>query len=72
MRFKKREITLNEADSLKDMLYMEELLVSAYESGRGDAERKEVALAMEGLCIQSRAEKERVEKLWEKTKAKNF
>lgn len=42
MKLEKREITLNEADSLKDMLYMEKNLLCRYGELMEKAERKEV------------------------------
>ena len=42
MKLEKREITLNEYDSLKDTFYMEKLLLSEYVNGVADARRKEV------------------------------
>ena len=41
MKLQKREITLNEADSLRDMLYFEEHLSKKYLDGARNAERKE-------------------------------
>ncbi len=41
MKLEKREITLNEADSLQDMLYMETLLLQSYEKGLAKTTRKE-------------------------------
>ncbi len=42
MKLEKREITLNEYDSLKDTFYMEKLLLSEYVNGVAGARRKEV------------------------------
>lgn len=41
MRLEKREITLNEKDSVTDMLYMEKNLLLVYEKGQKSMERKE-------------------------------
>lgn len=46
MKLEKREITLNEKDSVTDMLYLEKNLLSAYEKGIKITERKET----KGLC----------------------
>ncbi len=42
MKLEKREITLNEADSLRDMLVFEKVLLHAYVLRSEKAERKEV------------------------------
>lgn len=41
MKLEKREITLNEYDSLKDMFYLEKTLLQAYGEMLGKALRKE-------------------------------
>lgn len=41
MKLEKREITLNEKDSLTDMLLLERSLLNAYAISCGEAERKE-------------------------------
>ena len=41
MKLEKREITLNEKDSLKDMYFLEKNLQTQYEQGVKFAERKE-------------------------------
>ena len=41
MKFEKREITLNEYDSLKDCYYREKTLLNEYICARCDMERKE-------------------------------
>ena len=46
MKLEKREITLNEKDSVTDMLYLEKNLLFAYKEGLKSAERKQ----MEGFC----------------------
>ncbi|MBQ4268150.1 MAG: hypothetical protein IJB97_00705 [Clostridia bacterium] len=46
MKLEKREITLNEKDTLTDMLLMERALLSAYAQACGEAERKESRLLM--------------------------
>ena len=42
MRLEKREITLNEIDSLKDIYYFEKQLLSEYEKGVTSALRRDV------------------------------
>ena len=42
MKLEKREITLNEADSIKDMYFYEQGLQLRYEEAIENAERKEV------------------------------
>ena len=41
MKLEKREITLNEYDSLKDTYYLEKTLLREYAEGREAAQRKE-------------------------------
>lgn len=41
MKLEKREITLNEYDSLKDAYYLEKTLLREYAEGREAAQRKE-------------------------------
>ena len=44
MKLEKREITLNEKDSLTDLLLLERAILSAYAQACGEAERKESRL----------------------------
>lgn len=46
MKLEKREITLNEADSIKDVFYMERALLHAYSLQMPKAERKETRSKM--------------------------
>ncbi len=46
MKLEKREITLNEKDSLQDMFFMEQILLNSYEEGLKQAKRKELHLEM--------------------------
>ena len=62
MKLEKREITLNEKDSLKDIYYLETLLLSEY-GDKQDGFRKETENAFENLEKEIRAEKELVDKL---------
>ena len=68
MKLEKREITLNEADSLKDMYYMEKSLWMAYAEGEPFLSRKEVENELEELIKQTKEEKERMYTLWQKSK----
>jgi ferritin-like metal-binding protein YciE len=62
MKLEKRGITLNEKDSVTDMLYMEKTLLKAYEACEKQTEIKEI----KGLCQEkvadTRAEIQRLEK----------
>ena len=66
MKLEKREITLNEKDSVTDMLYMEKMLLERYETYETQTEIKEI----KGLCKEraedARAEIRRLEKSIEK------
>lgn len=65
MKLEKREITLNEADSVTDMLYMEKTLLSTYEKGEKVAERKET----KSLCAKKTREiRNEIELLQKETK----
>ena len=44
MKLEKREITLNERDSVLDMLMVENLLINAYGAATANVERKEYRL----------------------------
>ncbi len=72
MKLNKREITLNEADSMQDVFRMEKLLFDAYEKGAEIALRKEVVNEIEALKKAAEAEAENAEKLWEKSKARQL
>ncbi len=55
MKIEKREITLNERDTLKDMLFFERGLMKEYVSAIASAERKETrALLLD--CLKETAE----------------
>ena len=68
MRLEKREITLNEADSLLDMYYIEKTLRYAYAEGVDCIERKEVANEVACLIKQTEEDIVRVYALWKKVK----
>ncbi len=72
MKLKKREITLNEADSLKDVFFTEKALVAAYGEVDGFAFRKETAnelSALKGLAID---EVEKIHRLWKKSRSEQL
>ncbi len=50
MKLEKREITLNEFDSLKDIFYTEKCLLSEYTLAIAKAERKETRTALINEC----------------------
>ena len=54
MKLEKREITLNEKDSVSDVFYLEKLLLQEYENGRGLANRKEVQNELEKLLEEAK------------------
>ena len=68
MKLEKREITLNEADSLKDIYYMEKTLFTVYAEGEVFITRKEVENELEQLTKQTEEEKKRTYSLWQKSK----
>lgn len=72
MKLEKREITLNERDSLKDVYYLEESLCFAYASGKRNNFRKEAVSAFAFLQTQTEEEKKLVEKLLEKSRKNDF
>ncbi len=72
MKLKKREITLNEADSLKDAFYLEKGLQSEYLRGEGNAFRKEVVNEIEELRRQSDEDARLLFSLWKKSQAERL
>lgn len=72
MKLEKREITLNEADSLKDVFYLEKTLMAAYNEGEKYTERKELKNELPALLTQTKEDVEKVLSLWEKSKAGDF
>ncbi len=72
MKLKKREITLNEADSLKDVFYTEKALCEAYGEGGAFAFRKETANELSTLKNLAHGEAERIAALWKKSKAEQI
>ena len=72
MKLEKREITLNEADSLKDVFYLETTLFREYTEGQGCAERKELINELDTLAQETKEDAEKVFALWEKSKSGEF
>ena len=68
MKLEKREITLNEADSLKDMYYIEKSLWTAYSERKSCIVRKEVENELGELIKQAEEERGRIHSLWQKSK----
>ena len=66
MKLEKREITLNELDSLKDVYYFEKTLLREYETAAKKAERKEaqneIARFLEEVKGETESAKKRIEK----------
>lgn len=58
MKLEKREITLNETDSLKDMFFWEKFLTDEYKEGAKRAERKETESELMRLCEEAKADME--------------
>ncbi len=69
MKLKKREITLNEADSVKDLFFLDRALADRYKEGLAFAERKEVANLCQAFAQKTQEEKETLYKLWHSVKA---
>ena len=72
MKLEKREITLNERDSLKDVYYLEESLGCAYEKRGKGKYRKEVLSALTLLQAQVEEEKKLLLSLLEKSRENDF
>ena len=53
MKLEKREITLNEQDSILDMLHTEKGILQLYERGQVAAQRKECQLVFQSLFQQT-------------------
>lgn len=63
MKFEKREITLNETDSLKDVYYLEKTLLREYSARRALAKCQETKHELSALIEEVSEDMERVEKL---------
>ncbi len=72
MKLKKREITLNEADSVLDMVCIERLLKIEYAAGGENGYRKEVEGELEALKKESADEEEENFTLLQKIRKENF
>lgn len=62
MKLEKREITLNEKDSVTDMLYMEKTLLNAYEACEKQTEIKAIKVLCQEKAEETHAEIQRLEK----------
>ena len=70
MKFEKREITLNETDSLKDVYYLEKTLLREYSARLALTRCQETKHELSALIEQVTQDMENVEKLMKKS-AKN-
>jgi len=68
MKLEKREITLNESDSLKDVFYLEKAILQAYLSRDKHLERKEAENELSVLLTEAEKDEKRVYALWKKSK----
>ena len=66
MKLEKREITLNEKDSLQDACYIQKGLLAAYTQGLEGVERKEIRQYIEKRIGELRQEERNLEKQIEK------
>lgn len=62
MKLEKREITLNEKDSLQDTCYMQKGLLTAYMQGLDGVERKEIRQYIKQRIDEIRKETQSLEK----------
>ena len=67
MKFEKREITLNEIDSLKDSFYFEETLLARYQSGLDSTENKETTETIRSFIRATESEIQTLSKLMKKS-----
>ncbi len=72
MKLKKREITLNERDSVQDMLRLEERLCFEYEKGAALPLKKETENEVAALSALAREEVESLERCWKKSMAESL
>jgi hypothetical protein len=73
MKLEKREITLNEYDSLKDAYYLEKTLLREYAEGREVTERKETEGELSRLMREVGEDMEKTYQLMKKSEGKgNF
>lgn len=71
MKLEKREITLNEADSLKDVYYLEKTLLREYSARLSLAKCQETKHELSTLVKQVTADMESVERLMRKSAQNN-
>ena len=72
MKLEKREVTLNEADSLKDMFYMEKTLLLAYADAAKRAARKEVKALLNDLSMETERDEALVKERLQKSLSRFF
>ncbi len=72
MKLNKREITLNEADSLQDVFRTEKILLAEYDRAETLTLRKEVVNEIAALKKEGAADVELAKKLWEKSKGRRL
>ncbi len=68
MKLSKREITLNEADSLKDAFVLEKAIENEYAKVEKTAQRREVINEASSLKKQAEEEVALLRSLWKKSK----
>ena len=71
MKLEKREITLNETDSLKDMFFWEKFLSSEYKEGAKRAERKETESELMRLCEETKTDMEFIQERLQRSEKSN-
>ena len=71
MKLEKREITLNEADSLKDVYYLEKTLLREYSARLALAKCQETKHELSALVKEVTADMEQVEKWMQKSVENN-
>ncbi len=71
MKLQKREITLNEADSVRDMLYLEERIARAYGEPRAEL-RTEALHELQSLLAQTKTDEENLQKLLKRAKERQL
>ena len=72
MKLEKREITLNEADSLKDIFYLEKTLLREYEEGEDSIKRKELENELPALMTKTKEDIKKVFSLWQQSQEGKF
>ena len=66
MRLEKREVTLNEKDTLRDMIFFEESLMLVYQESASAVEGKEIKCVLEQHAEDLKEKLERLTKLLNK------